>query len=177
MSENILLGDAIVIDQNRAETLHLSIMPENLLTYWPKVSDLANFIADFHYYDYPDDMMHNSVSTVLNELIENAAKFSHLKDWPIRINTYLDDNELVFQVGNSISPEGWDNLRKICHDLHSENLESLYLRRIENLYHNKSLTGIGLILLKKDYRLEMQFRLASTDSVSEVTITAKMKIS
>lgn len=177
MRKSTTMGDTIEISEKFNEKLYLSVIPENILTYWSKVSDVANFVADFYYYDYPDRAVQNNISTVLNELIENAVKFSNIKERHIDIYSFNNSGELVFQVTNSISPESWNELKKIHQEMETTDLKKLYIKRIQDLSRKKSGTGIGLLLLKKDYSIDINFSLEENSEKGDLlTTTVKMKV-
>lgn len=177
MPTSILMGDTINIKQDYKEKLYLSIVPTTISSHWEKVSDVANFVAEFYNHDFQDRSIQNNISTIINELVENAVKFSHVQNQNIDIYAFSDGDELVFQVTNSISEKSWDILEKIHHEMETTDLKTLYLERINNLAMDKSGTGIGLILLKKDYRVDINFSLDEKEKNDYLlTTTAKMKV-
>ncbi len=177
MPTSTFMGDAIQIKQDYKEKLYLSIIPTTISAHWEKVSDVANFVAEFYHHDFQDQSIQNNISTILNELVENAVKFSHIQNRNIDIYAFSDGDELIFQVTNSISEKSWNNLEKIHHEMETTDLKTLYLKRINNLAMNKAGTGIGLILLKKDYRVDINFSLDKKEKNDYLlTTTAKMKV-
>jgi len=175
MLNSIEIGDKININNSFDNKLYISVIPEDILDFWIRGSNLANFISDFYYCDHPDKMVQNTISTVLNELIENAIKFSDQKKHPVDIYTFNKNNEFIFQISNSISSESADSFPVLCHQLFDENLDELYVKRIENLYQSKSNTGIGLVLLKKDYKTDINFKF-TTDKNNQKQIIVTVKI-
>ncbi len=171
------MGDTININHEFHEKLYISVIPENIICYWPKASEVANFVADFFYHDSPDRATRNNISTILNELIENAVKFSSVKKHQVDIYTFHNATELVFQITNTISPEAWNELEKVYHEMENRDLKELYIQRIRDLNRKKSGTGIGLILLKKDYRIEINFALDHNHEAGDLlTTTARMRV-
>jgi len=176
MTLDTIIGDAIDLDKAYNNKLYLSLVPENVLSQWSRVSDVANFIADFYGHDLPSRLAHNTISTVLNELIENAVKFACHKGVPIDIYTFKNGNEFIFRVTNTVSEGTIDDFSRLCSTLFSQDLNRLYIQRIEDLYHNRAKTGIGLILLKKDYRMDINFGFSRMGGHLALTVTAKIKV-
>ncbi|PKL37656.1 MAG: hypothetical protein CVV44_15035 [Spirochaetae bacterium HGW-Spirochaetae-1] len=176
MTLDTIIGDSIDLDKAYNNKLYLSLVPENVLSQWSRVSDVANFIADFYNHDLPSPLAHNTISTVLNELIENAVKFAHDKSVPIDIYTFKNNNEFIFRVTNTVSEGAIDDFSRLCSTLFSQDLNRLYIQRIEDLFHNRAKTGIGLILLKKDYRMDINFGFSRMGGRLALTVTAKIKV-
>ncbi len=177
MLKSTIMGDKIDLNNKFNEKLYLSVIPKNILSYWSKASDVANFIADFYHYDFSNKAVHNNISTVLNELIENAVKFSSIKEHKIDIYSYNNSRELIFQITNSISMESWNKLKKVHEEMESTDLKKLYVKRIHDLSTSKSGTGIGLLLLKKDYGIDINFSLEENREAEDLlTTTVKMKV-
>src|SRR5690349_25000309 len=66
--------------------LSLSFPPLALVAEWSRCSETADFVARFFAHDYPDrDVAGSVLSTVVNELVENAAKFSSDKSVQARV--------------------------------------------------------------------------------------------
>jgi hypothetical protein len=177
--KELLLGDygkVVPLDQKADSHVQIIITPLDLVTFWKRVGTLADFVAGFYSYsfitpsesikDISETPVFHSISTVFNELIENAAKYSMDKKANIRIDLNQYGNLFRMQVENSTSLESARNFQRVMSDVFASNdLESLYFKKLEENSTNPNAghSGIGLMMILKDYPCRMGVRIREHD--------------
>ncbi len=171
----VIVGDFNIVPANLpAEgTLALGIQPIDMVTYWRRCSAVANFIADFYKKDKGDTEHENLISTVFNELIENASKYSTKRDSEIYIDLKLYNTVLLMQIKNVCNKLHYESLKHRLEKLldPDTDLEELYVSEMEKKTHGDKNSGIGLLMLLKDYHIQIgaKFELF-TDDLYNVTV-------
>lgn len=148
------------------------ISPLDLLEYWGRCGLLADFGSAFYAFTRQEDADSNIISTVFNELIENAAKYTNKPNARIRINGKLFGRVLRLQIENSLDSQGYQDYRAILERLFgSDDLETLYIQLMEEKAENMTGSGgIGLLMLIKDYpiKLGVRFNVEDNDNVTTI---------
>lgn len=165
---NLILGDFDFIPSHLpAEgALNIMINPIDLMTSWKRCGALANFVASFYSdeRDFGKKLDANLISTIFNELMENAAKYSDKRDALITVNTKLYNNILKMEVENYARKQYFNSLKNHFETLlNTKDLDNLYLRQMEKSIEDEQTSGIGLLLLLKDYPIKLGIRLEEID--------------
>lgn len=145
------IGDVINVEAETENLFVLSFLPLDVFDHWDRCGDIADFIARYFHYNFKTPASQNIISTVINELAENAVKYSRNKSSPIRIEARKRQDRLILKVANSLPRNQREHFTAICRELFAQDLETLYLERLTQGKEDRSFSGIGLILLKKDY--------------------------
>jgi hypothetical protein len=145
------LGDAIDWDRDTENFFSIAFLPIDIFDHWDRCGDIADFVATYFQYNFQQPTSQNIISTVVNELIENAVKYSRNKSSPVRIEIRKRQDHLLLRVSNLIPRNQRDHFVAICRDLFERDLEELYLEKLTRGRQDHTYSGIGLILLKKDY--------------------------
>lgn len=151
----------------------ITVKPIDMIAYWKRCGLMADFAAAFYSYTQDEpEAQENIISTIFNELIENAAKYSVKTNGIVSIHTKLYDTVLKIQVENYTSKENYlklyGHLKKLTE---AENLDELYIKTLSEKADTSSGSGIGLLLLAKDYNLRIgaQFEHIEKDNLYKVT--------
>lgn len=166
------LGDAVDFDRDVENAFALSVLPLDIFDQWDRCDLVANFLAQYFAYGYENDTSKSIISTVVNELVENAVKYSRNKSSPIDIEIRKRREDLLLRVTNAIPRNRKDHFLKVCQDLFERDLEELYLEKLTVAREDRAYSGIGLILLKKDYEA-----LIGVDFLQTQENTLKVEIS
>lgn len=145
------LGDTIDFERDVENAFAISVLPIDIFDQWDRCGLIADFLAQYFAYGYENDTSKSIISTVVNELVENAVKYSRNKSSPIDIEIRKRREDLLLRVSNSIPRNQKDPFLNICTDLFERDLEELYLEKLTVAREDRGYSGIGLILLKKDY--------------------------
>ncbi len=150
--------------------LTLSFVPLALVTEWTRCSETADFVARFFAHDYDDREVAGSIlSTVVNELVENAVKFSSDKSVPARLAVSEYTDRLTIVTTNIVTPSqatafGDTITRLVVGDPHA-----LFAEQLAHPPETGS-AGIGLIILRKDYGATIGVRIAAADGAAMVDV-------
>lgn len=159
----------------------------DMLQNWRRVSLSSDFLAKYYSYYFPykekakqklsRDEAENNISFVMNELIENTAKYADARDKTVTIKIMLLEDEVVFQVANYLTSGLAESFVNLVREILESNPEELYIKRLErNTETDSGDSGLGYLTLINDYGIRMGFKFEKIDSeLVQVTIQARMK--
>ncbi|TGK81492.1 ATP-binding protein [Leptospira noumeaensis] len=159
--------------------IQIQLKPLDLMRYWRRIGILSDFIGYFYGFSFlpnvPSESMDmknseivNSISTVFNELLENAAKYSHDKKADIEISLIHRGKTFEIFVRNKTNVSNVNAYEASLKEIFSaDNLENLYIEKLETNENDPHHSGIGLLMVLKDYPVEME---VSFESEGEETI-------
>ena len=177
MGKHIIIGDRIDFDKDIETTFKFNFLPLDMFDNWDRTGSLSDFIADYFGSYFDNESSHNVISTIFNEFIENAVKFTKNNSQPISIIVKKRDANLISRIVNTIPMHRKDAFISICNDLYSRNLDELFIEKIEEGTTDKRKSGIGLILIKKDYQVKTNFDFYEDDkSNNNVAVTFKLNL-
>lgn len=159
MNKTITIGDNITFTSDTNRNLTLSFYPDDVINCWSKADRMAELISDYYRLDCNKECT-TLISTVLNELIENAVKYAGNKTETVKIDTLRNEDKLLIKITNKLPAQRLTAFIDECKNLFHTDLKSLFIKRIESLNRDVSANssgGIGLILLKKDYNTGIKF--------------------
>jgi hypothetical protein len=83
--------------------------------------------------------------------------------------------ELLVQADNSIPKHRKDTFVTICRELFEKDLDELYVERMHENLEDPGSSGIGLILIKKDYSTGLNFNFY-TDAKESARVEVTVKL-
>jgi hypothetical protein len=176
-------GDALArhLDEPLSEMV-IRFVPLDLVIQWRRCGMIADFLADFLAYNFTHkDAVRNVISTVLNELLENAVKFSPEKSRRASLALSCIGESIRIQTNNTSSRAHIDSLTALADRLTTECAELLFVEAIEASAIDDDASGIGLITLKKDYQARIAVELMPTsdtrDDLVDVQVTIEFDVS
>lgn len=156
------------INQDPDSIIQIHLKPLDLMRYWRRIGILSDFIGYFYGFSFlpnvptesmdikNSDIVH-SISTVFNELLENAAKYSYDKKADIEISLIRRAKTFEMLVRNKTNESNVTAYEASLEEIFStKDLEKLYLEKLENNENDPLRSGIGLIMVLKDYPVEME---------------------
>ncbi|GBF43833.1 histidine kinase-like ATPase [Leptospira ellinghausenii] len=161
--------------------IEIHLKPLDLMRYWRRIGILSDFIGYFYGFSFlpnvPTDSMDmknseivNSISTVFNELLENAAKYSYDKKADIEISLIHRGKSFEMLVRNKTNESNVSAYETSLKEIFSaKDLEKLYFQKIESNDPESSRSGIGLIMVLKDYPVEMEVTLETEGDSTIIT--------
>lgn len=159
--------------------LALTINPAELTTHWRRCSLLSDFIGGYIASAFSlgtkmrESDVFNSVSTIFQELIENAAKFSPARDASIAIELCHYDRLIAVEIKNDATSTAAKEFERYVQGiLASEDLDGMYRDILERHRVTESRSGIGLLLLVKDYGLKFGVRFSEGEA-ERTTVTVR----
>ena len=165
----------------------LVIDSKELMRNWRTVSLSSDFFAKYYSYYFPykekakerisREAAENSISFVLNELIENTAKYSNAGDQTVRIRIWLLEEDIIFSLSNFVTAQLAESFARLAREILESNPEELYLKRLErNTREQEGGSGLGYLTLINDYGIALGFKFeAAGPDLVQVTVQARMK--
>jgi hypothetical protein len=150
---------------------------------WRRCSLSADFLARYYSYYFPyrekatdrisRDTAENTISYILNELIENTAKYSDAADTGVEVTVHLRERDVLFQVSNQVTAKRAGEFTQLVAELLGGNAEELYVAQLEK---NTDSSGLGYLTMINDYGVSLGFMVRrKTDDVFTVSVQASMK--
>ncbi len=150
----------------------------HLATQWRRCSLNADFWAHYLSFYMPvptppgmlrREAMEYMLSYLLNELLENCAKFSAGPIQTVCYQSWILEDRMVFQVTNHITPAKQKPFINLIQEFLEGDPHELYFQRLEqNAELSCNGSGLGYLTLMKDYdiRFGFRFRPVEADSVA-----------
>jgi hypothetical protein len=177
MKGAIMIGRFEVASADPLSGVTVEMPALDLVAHWRRCGMSADFLAGYMAYDFSNrPVATNVLSTVINEVLENAAKFSADKRRQVRIAvTQLGDTVCV-EATNATGAERADAFRRRLEEVLSGDPETLFQQHLENAPSAPpGAPGVGLVVLRKDYRAELGARVTPrADSLFEVTVQVRL---
>ena len=173
-----LVPDALVPEAQLA----LTLSPSELTAHWQRCGLLSDFVAGYISAAYAAEQrdasapLFTAISTVFQELIENAAKFSRKREAPITVRVKHFSRILMLEVENGTTAafvQRFDEYLQSIQD--SGDLDAVYLQILESKTENAAAaqrSGIGLLVLRKDHGIRVGVRFGEDDQ-GRPTITVR----
>jgi hypothetical protein len=165
----------------------LVVNSQEMMRNWRTVSLSSDFFARYYSYYFPyrekaqerisRETAENIISFVLNELIENTAKYSNAEDQTVRIRVWLLEDDIIFSISNFVTHQLAESFAALAREILESNPEELYLKRLErNTQSEEGASGLGYLTLINDYGIALGFKFEPTDPDQvQVTVQARMK--
>ncbi|MCC5918230.1 MAG: hypothetical protein JJU02_13000 [Cryomorphaceae bacterium] len=174
MNEEVVIGDFNIIHESiPAEgNVFIRLKPIDMISYWKRCGMLADFVAAFYGNTREkSQVLENSISTIFNELIENATKYSVKRGGEVKIHLMLYDSILKIEIENITTINHYEGYKKhVKNLLECEDLEGLYYQTLAEKSDSPEGSGIGIMLLLKDYPIKIGARFHSEDGTHRVKI-------
>ena len=178
MKNLVHIGDSIDTEEGIENIYSVSILPLDIFDFWERCGQFSDFIAEYFKYNFTDRPgCKNLISTVINELVENSVKYSKNKSQPVDVTIRKRGDRLVITVTNSVPRHQKEKFASVCQELFERDLDELYVERVEAASRDSKFSGLGLILLKKDYNAQLGFNFFENDQdLSYVTISLDIEV-
>ncbi len=133
-------------------TIKLTLPAKNLLNDWKQCSMLANYIAEYVGYQYPQqERAENLISTITNELLETVVAIApEQSDLTISLQQFNDG--LQVNTDHGISDELASPYKDFLSSLSKNNIERRYLEMlIAEETPELNFNQLGLLMLTHDF--------------------------
>jgi serine phosphatase RsbU (regulator of sigma subunit) len=175
MRGTVHVGDRIDFDRDVQTVFSIDLLPLDLFDNWQRGSLVSNFLADYFRPGGDADGAHGLISTVVNELVENAVKFSANNSQPIELTLKKRAEGLMVRAVNTVPHHRCAPFMEVCAELFRRDLDELYLSRVEQDVQDSDASGLGLLLIRKDYSARLSFDFTfDEDSSVQVAVTADL---
>jgi hypothetical protein len=138
------------------------VVPLELMDHWQRCSMISNFLASTHAVGFDNtDKVSNLFSIIINELLENAVKFSRDRSKLIMLSLKQRKHDVCIEAINTTDEIQAHKLNTFIEKLETESPEDLYIHQLENIavIDNPSVSGMGLIMLRHDYQAQLGIRI------------------
>ncbi len=151
--------ESVQIKQNNSETsftIKLTLPARSLLNDWKQCSMLANYIAEYVGYQYPQqERAENLISTITNELLESIVALVPEQSNLI-INLQQSDGGLQFSTDHDIRADVASSYINFLKSLNQTENEAEYFDMLTtedmpDLYFNQ----LGLLMLTHDFGVRL----------------------
>lgn len=160
MHDEVTIGNYNRNTERKDRSLHLEMTRGEFMSTWNMCGTIANFFSNYAKFSYKNqDEAENSLSTIFNELIENAVKFSADDKSTIVLELFNYEKSVIFNIVNETLLEQYASFREYAEDLIStQDLSSEYLRVIEQNATSEHKSGIGLLLVSNLLQTHLAFK-------------------
>ena len=149
----------------------------DLVAHWRRCGLSADFLAGYVAYDFENrTVAMNVLSTVINEVLENAAKFSVDSVSPVRIGVTQHGDRLRIEATNLVQTERARTFEQRLIEVLESDPEDIFLRRVLRAESLPGDPGLGLIVLRKDYAARIAAKVEPReDELSAVTVQVTLR--
>lgn len=147
----------------RVSRLDVKVVPLQLATNWELCGLTADYLANFLSFGFDDpDGAVAVLSMVLNEVIENAAKYStHSPDGVVELALFHFVDRVAVEASNVSTADQAKRLGAGITRLIDGDPSELFLEQVERGGVDGTTAGLGLITLAKDYGAHLAARVGS----------------
>ena len=146
-------------------SLHLQFVPLDFVMHWHRCGLTADYFAAHMAYAFDNrEVVRAVLSTVVNELLENAAKFSQDKARPASLLMDVFGPWIAIQTRNRADARRVDDLQSLFRSFEAQSAEELFMARLAGSTDGASSpSGLGLLVLKKDYAVRLASKIEPLD--------------
>jgi hypothetical protein len=154
--------------------LELTVTAIDLTTHWQRCSVMSDLVAGYIAYAYHQSRemhtfhVYSSISTIFQELIENAAKYSRQREASIRVRVKHYNSVVRIEVQNDATIGTGERFEQHVKTLLASDLEELHASIVEDRARDGTQSGLGLVLLSKDYPVSFGFSFRRVGDEREV---------
>jgi hypothetical protein len=128
---------------------------------WEFCERLSRFILSY-YCLFGIKRDYNEILFAVNEILENAVKYSLSPYLPLEIEIHHIDDTSYLRVTNEVDESAFRSFMKHSVFLYNADLGRAFRQRLEDMTRGDTEGGIGLILLRKDYQVDLCFEFSNT---------------
>jgi serine phosphatase RsbU (regulator of sigma subunit) len=175
MRGTVRLGDKIDFKEGVDSSFTVRFLPLDMFDNWQRGSVLSDFTASYFRHNFPSEEQFGLISTVVNELVENAVKFTANNSLPVDLTLKKAMGRMLLQAANTVPIHRAQPFMEVCRELFEKDLDQLYMERLTHDQADREASGLGLLLIRKDYssKLSFEFRF-DEDNTVRVTATAEL---
>jgi hypothetical protein len=166
--------------EDRAIKLSFSTPALEIVNCWNRCGLISNFGSSYMAVDFPSKKnIANSLSFILNELIENAVKYSEPQDCVLRFCLMQEKDRICMSVTNPISQDKVPGLIEMARHLTDRDwVNSTYIELLTASGKSAEKSGIGLLTIINYYQAKLSFRIGCPGPGQETqfSIQAEMDV-
>jgi hypothetical protein len=185
IAESKVIGDYDDRFAGTNGTITVCLFPESCKIRWSQCSALADFLAAYFDSSFSASAEHNewrremigTIAYIMNELIENAVKFSQYGK--IEAGMGFANEEVIFVVRNSIKMSSVATFEAVLDEIMCGNPSSILVRKVEqNASDEKAKgSGLGFLSIMSDYNARLGWKFEPSDNVPDrMTVTTMARL-
>lgn len=127
---------------------------------WTYISTVRTFVENFMAISLDNKKKAGIIAMSVNELIENAIKYSDSNDIQIKFQIISNEKKIYVNVSNHSTPDEEKNLDKILSEINSLPPLEAYMNRMKlslDTLNNKSSIGLARIRYESDAEISHSF--------------------
>lgn len=173
------LYETPVYDENTDADLSMNfVLPLEFMTKWARCGATSDYLAQYQSINIKQDQPTQIVmSSVINELMENAVKFSADKTKMITVSIQHYGYDVIIEAINITNQSGVNGIKRFIKKLESSSsYEDLFFEQLESSFKfdDAGLTsGIGILSILKDYSAKLGIRI---EEISELNQTFRVYV-
>lgn len=176
-----MVGDKLETREksNLISEVGLNVLPIDMIVQWRRCSIVADFLASYLSYLFENRQNAvNVLSSGINELVENLAKFAADKREPVSIVVSHYGEHLRVRTRNVARRAQAEALASRLTRMASMDAEELFLEQLEHTAsQDHRASGLGLITMKKDYKALLGAELTPVEGGDELfTVTFTLEL-
>jgi len=151
----------ILLDTNLQQTWGADfgidfVVPLELVSQWRRCGLVSDFLANYHSFCFRDPKKALSIlSTIINELLENAVKFSNDKNKLVTLSLRHANNTIYVETINTTTHANAAKLNEFAFKLDHTDAETLFFEQLETAATQSGISGLGLLSIIKDYDAQL----------------------
>ncbi|NQY75322.1 MAG: hypothetical protein HRT90_11295 [Candidatus Margulisbacteria bacterium] len=151
-------------------------LPSDLVTFWKRCGLTADFMAEYQSFNFEDaEKATNILSSVVNELLENAVKFSTDKNEPLCLSMSYSGEHLDIIVKNIADSESAEIFKKYVQNIMTKDVERLFFDQLENISDKgPEESRLGLLTIVKDFGGQLGLNISPHNQNGMHKITLKV---
>jgi hypothetical protein len=145
----------------------INLYPYSIAKFWGQCGITANYGASIISSQFlSNNVLYNSISTILNELLENSLKYSQKQEVGIFLKLVIcGQKTIVLQIKNYLEKEQYAYFKQFAKELiECNNLSEKYINHLEAFMPNGSSSGIGLLSILNIYNIKIGFKFSITEN-------------
>ena len=185
VAESKIIGDYDDSFTGGDGTITVSLFPESCKIRWSQCSALADFLASYFDSTFSSVAEQNewrremigTIAYIMNELIENAVKFT--QQGKIEAGMGVSSDEVIFIVRNSIKVSAVATFEAVLDEIMCGNPSSILIRKVEqNASDEKSRgSGLGFLSIMSDYNAKLGWKFEPSESIPDrMTVTTMARL-
>ena len=176
--ESVILGEfSERVPTGTLSTVKLELLPADLVAHWDRCGLTADWIASYLVREFEATLretVKNVLSTIVNELLENAVKFCASQSEKIELAAQNYGDFLQIQTRNKATKDGAQKLETTFDELCRTLPDALFKQRIAD-GGSPETPGIGLLIIKRDYHARVGAMLTA-DSHGTVDVSVRVEL-
>ncbi len=182
MSSETTIGNYLdICNDKKALTLSFALPAMEVMSFWSRCGLIANFGSSYMAVACPSQKnIANSLSFILNELLENAVKYTRPKESILEFALLKQGDFITIDISNPVSDDQIPALLEMAkHLIDVDYVNDAYIDLLTMSGKTSDKSGIGLLTIINYYQASLSFRIggpAENPSKKRYSIQAKINI-